>query len=296
MRKECHSYDASTVTQARASAIGLQYCSGICYLSPAARAGMAQRLDDVFHQPQAAVAVQRQDRSGWNCTASMGNSRWRTPMMTPSSLSAVTSRHAGQLFANREQGMIAAYAEFFRQTFENTHAAMVLPATACRAWDNPARPARRRTPPPCPANPGTRQTPEFRAWRRAEPARARRNPPAARARRDQDQRRRQLLDHLQREARAIGDHFRAGLARVIRQRVDEAIFVIHQQQPNAAGLLPLRGAYSARHRGFGIQRAEEAGGFQMAFAIFAGGDRNRRAASRRRYTRPRHRADEPCGW
>src|SRR5262249_57479845 len=33
--------------------------------------------------------------SGWNCTASMGSSRWRMPMITPSSVSAVTSRHEG---------------------------------------------------------------------------------------------------------------------------------------------------------------------------------------------------------
>ena len=35
--------------------------------------------------------------SGWNCTPSMGRSRWRSPMMVPSSSQAVTSRLSGRL-------------------------------------------------------------------------------------------------------------------------------------------------------------------------------------------------------
>ena len=35
--------------------------------------------------------------SGWNCTPWMGRLRWRTPMISPSSVQAVTSNSAGQL-------------------------------------------------------------------------------------------------------------------------------------------------------------------------------------------------------
>src|SRR5947208_10304619 len=36
--------------------------------------------------------------SGWNCTPYNGNSRWRSAMISPSSLSAVISKHAGNEF------------------------------------------------------------------------------------------------------------------------------------------------------------------------------------------------------
>ena len=61
--------------------------------------------------------------------------------------------------------------------------------------------------------------------------------------RDQDQARRQLRDQLRRKAGAIGHHFGAGLARVVGQRVDEAIVVIHQQQ------------FRAGARGFALHRS-----------------------------------------
>src|SRR5262249_48093943 len=35
--------------------------------------------------------------SGWNCTPSTGRLRWRRPMISPSSASAVTSRQPGRL-------------------------------------------------------------------------------------------------------------------------------------------------------------------------------------------------------
>ena len=35
--------------------------------------------------------------SGWNCTPSTARLRWRTPMISPSSDSAVTSRHSGRV-------------------------------------------------------------------------------------------------------------------------------------------------------------------------------------------------------
>ena len=35
--------------------------------------------------------------SGWNCTPQIGNSRWRTPMISPSSVSAVISRQSGMV-------------------------------------------------------------------------------------------------------------------------------------------------------------------------------------------------------
>ena len=35
--------------------------------------------------------------SGWNCTPSMGRLRWRTPMMIPSAVDAVTSSTWGQV-------------------------------------------------------------------------------------------------------------------------------------------------------------------------------------------------------
>src|SRR5262249_4251847 len=40
--------------------------------------------------------------SGWNCTPSIGSSRWRTPMTSPSSLRAVTSSASGTRAAARE--------------------------------------------------------------------------------------------------------------------------------------------------------------------------------------------------
>ena len=38
--------------------------------------------------------------SGWNCTPSIGSCRWRTPMISPRSLRAVTSSTAGRLAAS----------------------------------------------------------------------------------------------------------------------------------------------------------------------------------------------------
>jgi len=38
------------------------------------------------------------------------------------------------------------------------------------------------------------------------------------------------IEHFKRRARAIGNNFRPGLPRIIRQRMDEAVVVIHQQQ------------------------------------------------------------------
>ena len=38
--------------------------------------------------------------SGWNCTPNTGSSRWRTPMISPSSVVAVTASDAGRLAAS----------------------------------------------------------------------------------------------------------------------------------------------------------------------------------------------------
>ena len=38
--------------------------------------------------------------SGWNCTPSMGRLRWRTPMISPSSVQAVTSNSVGQVLGS----------------------------------------------------------------------------------------------------------------------------------------------------------------------------------------------------
>ncbi len=46
--------------------------------------------------------------SGWNWTPSMGNRRCLTPMTSPSSLSAVTCRHGGRLFASITSGVLTA--------------------------------------------------------------------------------------------------------------------------------------------------------------------------------------------
>ena len=45
-------------------------------------------------------------------------------MMTPSSVSAVTSRHAGKVFAAREQRVVAAHLELLGQALENADAAV----------------------------------------------------------------------------------------------------------------------------------------------------------------------------
>jgi hypothetical protein len=113
-----------------------------------------------------------------------------------------------------------------------------LTTTACRAWGNRARPIRRRTPPPFPAIPGTRRTPERPA---APPFFTSAGTPKSAGRpgpgRNQNQVRRDLRDQLRRKSGAIRDHLGAGLPRVVRQRVDEAIVVIHQQQLRAGAPL-----------------------------------------------------------
>ena len=45
--------------------------------------------------------------SGWNCTPSTSCSRWRSPMMVPSSVSAVTSRTSGSAVAVDDQRVVA---------------------------------------------------------------------------------------------------------------------------------------------------------------------------------------------
>ena len=62
--------------------------------------------------------------SGWNCTPSIGRSRWRRPITRPSSVSAVTSRHVGHRVALDDQRVVAGRGERGGQAGE--HAAAVV--------------------------------------------------------------------------------------------------------------------------------------------------------------------------
>ncbi len=102
-------------------------------------------------------------------------------------------------------------------------------------------------------------TPSFAAWRTSSgtPKSLGRPGPGE----NQNQRGLQALDQIEREAGAIRHHFGAGLARVIRQRVDEAILVIDQQQRTPPpSSVDRHVARLARRRR--VERAEESGGFE----------------------------------
>ena len=69
---------------------------------------MLQQLSRVVHRSCALPQVFRKlpmstgpsgvsTLSGWNCTPSIGSVRWRTPMISPSAVRAVTSSTAGML-------------------------------------------------------------------------------------------------------------------------------------------------------------------------------------------------------
>ena len=172
--------------------------------------------------------------SGWNWTASIGSSRWRTPMMTPSSVRAVISRHCRKLLRNRVKRVIAAYAELLRQPFEHAEVAVPDQRRLAVHRDSRARLTRRRTLPPCLASRGTLRRPEFRASRRGGSARERRNPPGGPGRAKPESATAATCSISSRgKPGAIGHHFGAGLARVVRERVDEAVFVIDQQQAHS---------------------------------------------------------------
>ena len=81
-------------------------------------------------------------------------------------------------------------------------------------------------------------------------------------RRDQDHVRVDRVEHLEWRSRAIRDYFRSRLARVIRQRVDEAIVVVDQQQLHLEQLVLF---VSGLRNGLRAQQPEESGGFQPGF-------------------------------
>ena len=133
------------------------------------------------------------------------------------------------LFA-REQRVVAAYFEAFGQPFEDAHIAMNhggrlavhrivehAQFAAERFYDSLQSQAHAK-------HRNARASGKFHQIGNTEIG------GAARTRRDQDQVRRQVQDQLMRNSRAIGHHFGAGLARVVGQRVDEAVVVVHQQQ------------------------------------------------------------------
>ncbi len=64
--------------------------------------------------------------SGWNWMPSTGYSRWRTPMITPSSVRALTSRQDGKSLLQDGQGMVACRLHGAGQTREDTAAVVVI--------------------------------------------------------------------------------------------------------------------------------------------------------------------------
>jgi hypothetical protein len=57
--------------------------------------------------------------SGWNCTPSTFSSRWRTPMISPSSVQAVTSRQAGRVSRSDRQRVVAHHGQRIGQAGED---------------------------------------------------------------------------------------------------------------------------------------------------------------------------------
>ena len=71
--------------------------------------------------------------SGWNCTPSTSSSRWRRPMIVPSSVSAVISSTSGTDVAVDDQRVVAGGLERVGQAGEDAGAVRGGSARSCRA-------------------------------------------------------------------------------------------------------------------------------------------------------------------
>ena len=114
--------------------------------------------------------------SGWNCTPSTGSSRWRTPMISPSSVVAVTSSAAGRFAALDRERVVARRLERRGQAREHAVAVVRRPATACRASRAARGRSCRRTPGRSPGGRGRRRGSE--SCRRSAGSAAPRCPPS----------------------------------------------------------------------------------------------------------------------
>ena len=152
-------------------------------------------------------------------------------MMTPSSVSAVTSRHAGQASRGRRTASDSGRPGTLSGRPSKTPYAVMLDERrlAVHRVVEHAQLAAERLDDALQAEADAEHR-DAAAARRAGPGRARRNRRGGPGRARSESGRGDFVDQLQREAGAIGDHFRAGLPRVVGERVDEAVVVVDQQQ------------------------------------------------------------------
>src|SRR5579871_5511690 len=230
--------------------------------------GMTQRLYDVLDEAETAVAIERQDRFGMELNSLNG----QIAMADTHDDAVVALRRdfetGWKLFGNRVERMITSDAEFLGQAGENPQAAMAdqrrlsmhrvsqHAQLAAKGFDDSLQ------------SEADAENRDFEPGGAANQLQNAEIGRTAGAGRDQNQRRLLALDQFERESGAIGEHFGPRLARVIRERVDETVFVVDQQQFDASSVF--RGRRVAfRDSGRGVESAEEASGFQAALVIFA---------------------------
>ena len=167
--------------------------------------------------------------SGWNWTPSAGSSRWRTAITMP--LAARRTARASRAAPGRDQRVIAADRERFRQPGEQRPAVVARSQPPCRGSARPERPGRRR-PRPSTGGRGRRRGSPIPASGNA-PRRLDRDPRLGRGagtgRDDQpvDAAGEQLVD---RRARRCGRRRpRAELAQVLDEVVGERVVVVDDE-------------------------------------------------------------------